>query len=95
MTLRTSLFYVGYVLLWTVIITAGGAVVGAVVFPIVGLLAKVEMTVAAMVWSGARQLGFLTFIWSVGIAIVMAFQHAHRRRAQAAPPSDSSSTNAG
>jgi hypothetical protein len=72
--------YCGYVLLWSTIITAGGAVVGAVVFPLVGSLAGMEMTATAMALSGARQLGFLTFIWAVGIAIVMAFQHAHRQR---------------
>lgn len=75
-----AFFYTGYVLLWSLIITAGGALVGAVVFPIVGTLGSVEMSAGAMAWSGARQLGFLTFIWAVGIAIVMAFQHAHRRR---------------
>jgi uncharacterized transporter YbjL len=98
MSLRTLLFYCGYVLLWSTIITAGGAVVGSIVFPLVGTLAGMDMTAGAMALSGARQLGFLAFIWAVGIAIVMAFQHAHRHRRQRgvqdAPPS-SSSTNDG
>lgn len=97
MNLRTSLFYCGYVLLWSTIITAGGAVAGAIVFPLVGTLAGMDMTVAAMALSGARQIGFLTFIWAVGIAIVMAFQHAYRRRRRTAQPAASSppSTNEG
>lgn len=90
MSVRTIVFYGGYVLLWSVIITAGGAVVGAVVFPVVGTLAGMDMTGAAMALSGARQIGFLTFIWAVGIAIVMAFQHAYRRRRRTAQPAVSS-----
>jgi len=96
MTLRSALFYVGYVLLWSVVITTGGAIVGAIVFPIVGTLAGMDMTAAAMALSGARQIGFLTFIWAVGIAIVMAFQHAYRcrqARAQASAPSASSAND--
>lgn len=78
--LRTALFYCGFVLLWSTLITLGGAFVGAVAFPLIGTLAGVAMGTGDMALSGARQLGFLAFIWAVGIAIVMAFQHAHRRR---------------
>lgn len=92
--LHTGLFYCGYVLLWSCLITAGGALVGAIIFPIVGTLAGMDLTTAEMIVSGARQLGFLTFIWAVGIAIVMAFQRAHRRR-RAQPPADSSLPNDG
>jgi uncharacterized transporter YbjL len=95
MKLRTLLFYCGYVLLWSALITLGGAVAGAVVFPLVGSLAGMDITPAAMALSGARQLGFLTFIWAVGIAIVMAFQHAHRRSRAQAPARSPSSTNDG
>lgn len=92
--MRKALFYVGYVVLWSVIITAGGALVGSIAFPIVGSLASMEMTVPAMALSGARQIGFLTFIWAVGIAIVMAFQHAHRRRAAQRPPGGPAASSA-
>ncbi len=78
--LRTGFFYCSYVALWSALITLGGAVVGAIIFPLVGTLADVAMSARDMALSGARQLGFLAFIWAVGIAIVMAFQHAHRRR---------------
>lgn len=77
---QTALFYCGFVLLWSAIITAGGAVVGAILFPLVGRLAGMDLTIPAMVLSGARQIGFLTFIWAPGIAIVMAFQRAYRLR---------------
>lgn len=91
---RTLLFYSGYVLFWSTVITVGGAIVGAILFPLVGTLAGMDMTAGAMALSGARQIGFLTFIWAVGIAIVMAFQRAHRlRRSQA--PGRSSSENDG
>lgn len=83
---RTALFYCGYVLGWSLLITLGGGLVGAIVFPIVGLLAGYEATVPAMIWSGAWQIAFLTFIWAFGGAIVMAFNHAHRRRSAAGPP---------
>lgn len=92
--LRTALFYCGYVLLWSAIITAGGAVVGAIVFPLVGTLGHAEMSAGAMALSGARQLGFLAFIWAVGIAIVMAFHRAYRRgRGQRAEPGSTGSSS--
>ncbi len=91
---RSIVFYSAYVLGWTTAISTGGAVLGAIIFPIVGTLAGMDMTVPAMIKSGARQIGFLTFIWAFGIAVVMAFQHAHRRR-RAQVPSASSSANEG
>jgi hypothetical protein len=96
-TASSVLFYVGYVLGWTVAISAGGAVVGAILFPLVGLLIGKDMTVSAMILSGARQIGFLTFIWAFGIAVVMAFQRAYKRRHShpVRPPSPSSSANEG
>ena len=97
--LRTILFYCGYVLLWSAIITAGGAVAGAIIFPLVGTLGHSEMSATAMALSGARQLGFLAFIWAVGIAIVMAFHRAYRRRPDQRPapasPTSSSAENEG
>ena len=96
-TTRSILFYIGYVLGWTAAISAGGAVVGAILFPIVGSLIGKEMTVTAMILSGARQIGFLTFIWAFGIAVVMAFQRAYKKRHphDSPPPSPSSSANDG
>ncbi len=92
--LRTGLFYCGYVLLWSTMITLGGALVGSVIFPVVGSLAGMDLTAGEMARNGARQLGFLTFIWAVGIAIVMAFQRAHRLR-HAQRPAGSSPANDG
>jgi len=92
--LRTALFYFGYVLFWSAMITLGGALVGSVIFPVVGSLAGMDLTVGEMARNGARQIGFLTFIWAVGIAIVMAFQRAHRL-SRAQRPSGSSPANDG
>ena len=73
-------FYLWYVVRWTVVITAGGALVGAIFFPVVGALAGISGSATSHLIAGAKNLGFLTFVWAPGIAIVMAFDHAYKRR---------------
>jgi hypothetical protein len=72
-------YYLGYIAAWTVAIVAAGALVGAVAFPLVGKLAGSDASVAALAAQGARDLGFLAFIWAPGTAIVAAFHHAWKR----------------
>jgi hypothetical protein len=76
---RLALFYIWYVIRWTAIITAGGALVGAVVFPIIGLIAKMPGDPTVHLLAGIKNLGFLTFVWAPGISIVLAFEHAYKR----------------
>lgn len=74
------LFYTGYFLLWTVGICAAGAAVGAISFPIVGALIGAESSTLELIGSGAAKLGFLSFIWAPGTAIVLCFHRAYRNR---------------
>lgn len=60
-------------------ITAGGAIVGAIVFPIIGLIAAMPGGPTAHMLAGIKNLGFLTFVWAPGISIVLAFDHAYKR----------------
>jgi len=78
--IRQSLFYAGYVAGWTIGITAAGALVGLIVFPIAGVIFSRDTPLPDMALSGARNLGFLAFVWAPGTAIVLAFRHAFRRR---------------
>lgn len=78
--LRQILFYAGYITGWTVAITAAGALLGAIIFPLVGVIFGRDATPATMALSGARNLGFLAFVWAPGTAIVLAFRHGFRRR---------------
>lgn len=73
------LYYSWFVLRWTVVITAGGALLGGVIFPIVGWIAGTEGDSVSHMLAGVKNLGFLTFIWAPGISIVMAFAHAYKR----------------
>lgn len=78
--LRAGAIQVAFVLGWTAVIVAGGALVGALVFPLVGLAIDSPRDVTSLAGSGAKQLGFFAFIWAPGIAIVLAFQRAWRSR---------------
>jgi hypothetical protein len=58
--------------------------IGAVLFPLVGLAAGADYTVAAMVRAGIRNLGFYFFIWAPGVSIVICvMQYREKRRAEA------------
>lgn len=77
---RQILFYAGFIAAWTIAITGAGALLGGIIFPLVGLIVDRDTTLAAMALSGARNLGFFAFVWAPGTAIVLAFRHAFRRR---------------
>ncbi|RME73365.1 MAG: hypothetical protein D6781_00585 [Verrucomicrobia bacterium] len=79
--------YVPYGLAWTLGVTAAGALVGAVAVPLAGVLIGSEKTVAEMALAGARNLGFLSFVWAPGLGIVMAFHRAFRDRQRQDAPS--------
>ncbi len=75
---------------WAAGLTVAGACLGAVVYPLFGALAGNPRPAASLAWHGARDLGFLTFIWAPGIGIVVAFHRAwsRRRAAGGAPRAD-------
>lgn len=78
---RTNLvfYYIWYVIRWTATITAGGALVGAIVFPVIGMIAGTPGGPTDHLLAGIKNLGFLTFVWAPGISIVLAFDHAYKR----------------
>lgn len=77
---RTILRYSAFGLGWTLVITAAGAALGALTFPLIGALAGADASAASLALSGAKNLGFLAFIWAPGAAIVLAFRRAYLRR---------------
>ena len=69
-----------YFLLVTTAIVAVGAVLGAVTFPLAGLIFDTGFTGAELARNGIRTLGFYFFIWAPGIAGVLCVMRAFRRR---------------
>jgi hypothetical protein len=63
--------------LFTVIeIVALGALLGAVIFPIVGQLGGARKSAAELALFGAKTLGFYFMVWAPGIALVREFIRA-------------------
>ncbi len=84
MTLR-GVAWAGYFLFWMAAIVAGGAALGAVVFPLAGLGFRTGYTAAELVRNGARIGGFYCLLWAPGIAVVLSVMRAYRRRHPDAP----------
>ncbi len=66
-------------------IVALGALLGAIIFPIVGTLSGAHKSTAELVLFGAKTLGFYFFVWAPGIALVREFMRAAKLR-RADPP---------
>lgn len=78
-------FYVGYVLLWAVIIVAGSTAAGAVLFPLAKKAVGSERELGELALLGARYFAEWTAkVWALSIGIVLAFHHAYRHRAERA-----------
>ncbi len=74
-------FYVGYVFVWALAITAGATIVGAIAFPILGKLGGSDLTIGKLALNGARYLAQWTGeVWAIGTALVLAFNHAYHHR---------------
>jgi hypothetical protein len=67
-------------LVWTLGIVAVGAVLGAVVFPLVGSLAGVDKSAGELALTGARTLGFYFMVWAPGVGIVLTVKNEYERR---------------
>lgn len=80
MNKRGIFFYVGCGLAWTIGISAGGALLGGIAFPVVGTILGKSANFWDMAIQGVRDFGFLASIWSPGIGIVMAIHRAYRDR---------------
>ncbi len=77
-----------YFLAWTLGITALGVIVGAVVYPIIGLAFSLDYTLRELVLNGIKAIGFYFGIWAPGIALVMTVKKAYetnKARTETAP----------
>jgi len=79
MTLR-ELHWSLYFLVWTTGIIALGAVLGALLFPLTGLVFETEKSAAQLAVFGARTLGFYFMVWAPGISLVLTVKNAYERR---------------
>ncbi len=61
-------------------IVALGVVIGAVVFPLWGLVFGLERGAGELALTGMRMLGFYFFIWAPGIAVVLCVKRAYEAR---------------
>jgi hypothetical protein len=69
------------VFLWvTASITFAGAVLGAAIWPLAGLVFGSDREPGALALAGLRTLGFYFFIWAPGTGIVVATIKEWRRR---------------
>jgi len=75
------------VVIWvTALITATGAILGAGIWPLVGLVAGSIQHPNDLVLTGAKTLGFYFFLWAPGSGIVVAAVREWRRRHPESPP---------
>ncbi len=68
----------------TVALTAVGALLGAAIWPLVGLWVGTQKQAGELALAGGRDLGFYFFVWAPGTAIVVATIREYRRRHPAA-----------
>lgn len=71
-----------YFLFWLLAIVAGGALVGALSFPLAGPAFGSTLTPLEHVFTGARHLGFIALIWAPGIALVLCVRRAYHNKQQ-------------
>lgn len=79
MNLRNSHWAV-YFLCWLLAIVGGGALIGAIIFPLFGPFFGSDRTALAHAVAGARHLGFIALIWAPGIALVACVVRAKRNK---------------
>lgn len=79
MNLRHSHWAI-YFLCWLLAIIGGGALIGAIVFPLLGPLFGSNRTPLAHAIVGARHLGFIALIWAPGIALVACVMRSRRNK---------------
>ncbi len=69
-----------YFLFWLAAIVAAGALLGAVLFPLVGLCLHTGLTAGQLVRNGVRTGSFYFSLWAPGTAAVLSVMRAYRRR---------------
>ncbi len=77
------------VFVWvTTLITAVGAILGAALWPLVGIWTGTQQPLWELALAGLRTLGFYFFIWAPGTGIVVATIRERRRRTAAGRSKD-------
>lgn len=75
----TATRQLGWFVLFVALTVACGALVGAILFPLSGLVFGDSRPVAALIWAGMKTFGFWALVWAPGISIVLVFVRAARR----------------
>ena len=83
---RAGLRFLVVVLWVTAAITAIGAMLGAGLWPLAGLLARTHQLPIDLAMTGARTLGFYFLLWAPGTGIVIATIHAWRQHHRGGTP---------
>jgi hypothetical protein len=69
-----------YFVVWVAGLVLLGSVLGAILFPLGGLLLNAERSSAALMARGAHFGSFYFLIWAPGVALCAAVMRAYRRR---------------
>lgn len=80
MSLLRNAHWSVYLLAWVLGLTAAGAILGAVAFPLVGTLLHWKFTPLQLAQNGMRNLGFLFFVWAVPIGATACAIRGYKRR---------------
>lgn len=77
--LRELGWAIPHVIVYTLGMVALGALLGSLLFPLIGSLLGMKLTVSEMIVNGARDGGFYFFMWGFGLAIVYTAMQIHDR----------------
>ncbi|WP_221030060.1 hypothetical protein [Actomonas aquatica] len=84
-----------YFLKWMLGITLAGAVLGAIIFPLVGLIFETGYTPSQLVMNGVKTLGFFFGIWAPGTALVLTVKKVYEaKKAGDLPEEETSESSA-
>lgn len=80
--MKKRLHWSWYAAAWIFGLVTGGAVVGAIVFPLVGFIFETGRSSAELAFNGVKILGFYGFIWAPGVALVVTVKREYEARAR-------------
>jgi hypothetical protein len=72
--------WLGWCAVWSLLvvaIVAAGAIAGSVLYPLVGTLLQMELSVREMFINGVFDGGFYALIWAPGVSFVACIMGAH------------------
>lgn len=78
--LKTAAYWMSLFLSYTLSIILVGAIVGAILYPLVGSLLRFNYSLMFMTQKGMADLSFFALVWAPGGAIVLCFIKAHRKK---------------